>query len=109
MVFDRGSIKWASLMLPEHVKALREWIGDEKNPKARTPIFDEQMNETFDRILRDALETRHLLSITFIEVGRRITTKGIVAKLDPINEILTIRDSNEKTYQIPIHHIIQME
>jgi fructose/tagatose bisphosphate aldolase len=108
MIFDRGSIKWASLMLPEHVKALREWRDDEKEPKAGTPVFDDQTNDTFDRILQQAIETRTPLSITFVEGGRKHIAKGIVTKLDYVNEIMTIREHTEKTYKIPIDHIIQM-
>ncbi|HEY4551210.1 MAG TPA: YolD-like family protein, partial [Bacillus sp. (in: firmicutes)] len=25
MIHDRGRIKWVSMMLPEHVRILREW------------------------------------------------------------------------------------
>lgn len=105
MVFDRGSIKWASLMLPEHVKALREWQDGEKHPRARMPLFDDQLNETFDRILQQAYVDHRPLSVTFIENGREQTAKGIVTKLDPINETLTLRGLEGQKREIPIRDI----
>lgn len=38
---DRGTKKWTSIMLPEHVKALRE-LNAELN-KVEKPILDEQI------------------------------------------------------------------
>lgn len=48
MLKDRGGIKWTSLMLPEHVKALREFDWD--LTKIERPVLEEQqleeLNET---------------------------------------------------------------
>ncbi|MGV3488973.1 MAG: YolD-like family protein [Tuberibacillus sp.] len=111
MVFDRGSIKWASLMLPEHVKALREWRDDEKHPKAKTPEYDEQTHEIFDHILQEAFQNRRPLSITFIKDGEPSTVSGLITKLDALNGRVTLGGcgQNEAKQHIPIHHIIKME
>ncbi|MFA1818987.1 YolD-like family protein [Virgibacillus oceani] len=43
MTNDRGSIKWTTLMLPEHVQMIKEmWAEDDKKEK---PIQDEQQIE----------------------------------------------------------------
>ncbi|GEN31675.1 hypothetical protein HNQ35_002040 [Cerasibacillus quisquiliarum] len=37
---DRGTKKWTSIMLPEHVKALKQLLADER--KEQKPLLDEQ-------------------------------------------------------------------
>lgn len=39
-VMDRGQLKWGALMLPEHVRMLREWRDDE--PANHKPQLDEE-------------------------------------------------------------------
>lgn len=39
-VLDRGQLKWGALMLPEHVRMLREWRADE--PAKHKPHLDEE-------------------------------------------------------------------
>lgn len=39
-VLDRGQLKWGALMLPEHVRMLREWRADE--PSKHKPHLDEE-------------------------------------------------------------------
>ncbi|MFP3323998.1 YolD-like family protein [Planococcus sp. SIMBA_160] len=39
-VMDRGQLKWGALMLPEHVRMLREWRADE--PSMQKPQLDEE-------------------------------------------------------------------
>ncbi|SEA54550.1 YolD-like protein [Thalassobacillus cyri] len=50
---DRGTIKWTSLMLPEHVKMVKEvWKEDERIEK---PILDEQQAMEIGYTLRRSL------------------------------------------------------
>jgi hypothetical protein len=109
MVFDRGAIKWASLMLPEHVKALREWRDNEKQPKSGAPQLDEQLGETFDQILQEAERTHHPLSITFIKDGKPAVASGVVIKLDPLEEAITLCGPDEAKHRIPTRRIIKIE
>jgi len=96
-------------MLPEHVKALRKWRDDEKNPKARLPQWDDQLSETFDRILQEAFQTGDPLSITFIENGKPRTVNGVITKLDQLNNTVIACEKNMVKHLIPISRIIQME
>ena len=48
MIRDRGRIKWVTMMLPEHVKLLREY--NESLDKAEKPVLDEQKYEEFYEI-----------------------------------------------------------
>ncbi|KYD23147.1 YolD-like family protein [Caldibacillus debilis] len=56
MIRDRGRIKWSAMMLPEHVKMLREWAEEEKREKEKT--IDEQAWEECDEILSQAIQSR---------------------------------------------------
>ncbi len=47
MIRDRGRIKWTSLMLPEHVKMLRDWANEDMWEK--TKEIDEQKLEEMKR------------------------------------------------------------
>ncbi|MFF2286401.1 YolD-like family protein [Peribacillus butanolivorans] len=48
MIRDRGRIKWVSMMLPEHVKLLREY--NEGLDKVEKPVLDERKYEEFNEI-----------------------------------------------------------
>ena len=53
---DRGTIKWTSLMLPEHVEAIQKlWKEDERVEKA---ILDEQQLEELEFALQRAKSDR---------------------------------------------------
>ncbi|WP_404337713.1 YolD-like family protein [Planococcus rifietoensis] len=49
-VQDRGALKWTSLMLPEHIRMLREWKEeDNRVPKPELDEFDlQQIEEELD-------------------------------------------------------------
>lgn len=49
-VQDRGALKWTALMLPEHVRMLREWHEeDNRVPKPELEEFDlQQIEEEID-------------------------------------------------------------
>jgi YolD-like protein. len=56
MIRDRGRIKWSAMMLPEHVKMLREWAEEEKWEEEKTA--DEQTREEWGGILSQAVRSR---------------------------------------------------
>ncbi|MYL50241.1 YolD-like family protein [Halobacillus litoralis] len=50
---DRGTIKWTSLMLPEHVEMVKKvW---EEDKRIQRPILDEQQKDEISFILQRAL------------------------------------------------------
>lgn len=54
---DRGTIKWNAMMLPEHVKLLREWKAeDEKTKKPEISEWQlEEMNLRLERAISEKL------------------------------------------------------
>jgi hypothetical protein len=64
MLKDRGSIKWTTLMLPEHVKALREWDYHERHDEVKPNLDEDQLVE-MDFILQKALHDNLRVLIRF--------------------------------------------
>ena len=72
---DRGNIKWNALMLPEHVKLLREWQSEDK--KIAKPKLDEWQLEDMNKQLQFAYEQKLPIQINFWRDGEyyAITSK----------------------------------
>lgn len=67
MLKDRGSIKWTSLMLPEHVELLKNlWQEDKKTVK---PILDEQELELLNERIIDAASSKKEVTLSVYENG----------------------------------------
>ncbi|WP_213423025.1 YolD-like family protein [Bhargavaea massiliensis] len=78
MIRDRGNIKWTAMMLPEHLRLLREWQEEEGRREPLEP--DPQQMEEWDRMLHEALEYGKPLSVS--SRGERCCT-GAVHHFDP--------------------------
>jgi len=77
---DRGTIKWTSLMLPEHVQMVKKiWKEEEKVQK---PVLDEQELEEINFVLHRALHDNLTLDIQYFDDGFLETVR---AKLTYIN------------------------
>ncbi|MDM5339676.1 YolD-like family protein [Fictibacillus enclensis] len=74
MLKDRGGIKWTSLMLPEHVKALREFDWD--ITKIERPVLDEQQLEEMNETICAAMEFNNSIKIEYYKSGRIETING---------------------------------
>ncbi|TMW71019.1 YolD-like family protein [Alteribacter natronophilus] len=73
---DRGTIKWTSLMLPEHVRMLKEHQQSYfKEPK---PQLDPQQMEEFERTLCEAMARNCPLSLTCWKDGHFMQVDGYV-------------------------------
>jgi YolD-like protein len=107
MVNDRGSIKWTSLMLPEHVELLKRiWSEDKKEVK---PMLDEQELEMINRRTLEAYQNNEQICIQYYENGKTYEAQGIVTKLDQLNQVVVLQTRNNEKNYIPfasICHII---
>lgn len=77
-VHDRGTIKWVSLMLPEHVELLKEAFVEYKEK----PLLDEQKMNDIDQTLKYALQHRVPIEMTYFERGDYLNVRGILKKID---------------------------
>ncbi|SFD42619.1 YolD-like protein [Lentibacillus persicus] len=79
-VNDRGSIKWTSLMIPEHEEMLRKWWASQEYKEK--PILDEQQKEDINARLQAAFHHSLPIEVTYHHRGEFFTAKG---KLVTIN------------------------
>ncbi|WP_174734229.1 YolD-like family protein [Mesobacillus harenae] len=63
MIRDRGRIKWTSMMLPEHVKMLRDWADEDSYEQEK--VVDEQYLEQMNEIILEAMECNKPVMITY--------------------------------------------
>lgn len=77
-VQDRGTKKWVSLMLPEHIEMLKE-VFIEKHDK---PILDEQKMVEIDHTLKYAFANKLEVGIAYYKEGNTLRAAGKLARID---------------------------
>ncbi|KAA6446966.1 YolD-like family protein [Bacillus swezeyi] len=101
MLRDRGSIKWVSMMLPEHVELLKEY--HESLDKVKKPVLDEQNYEELNEMICAAMEENKPLQFSFYQRGKIKELTGHIHYVDALKQELRIKSlSDEK-------HIIQLD
>lgn len=76
---DRGNIKWTAMMLPEHVKMLREWKKeDEYIPK---PELDEWTMQELAERLQIAYERKFEVELEVWEEKKKYKVTGTIEKI----------------------------
>lgn len=101
-VNDRGTMKWTSIMLPEHVEALKK-LWEEQNYK-EMPILDEHQIAENNLSLQEALENDLQVSIKyFADHDHKIAT-GHLLYIDALNKRLFIDD-----VEIKLHNLIEVK
>lgn len=76
---DRGTIKWNAMMLPEHVKLLREWKAEDYYEEM--PKIDEWAQQENAEQLQVANDTRAYTELTFWYNGEIRKERGYVQQL----------------------------
>lgn len=102
---DRGTIKWTAMMLPEHVKLLREWQAeDDYIPE---PNLDEYELEELAHQIQTAAQTHSLIRVQYWHDGKAFTTEGIIKQL-PMNtpNVTVLSPQGNKKIYIP--HIMKL-
>jgi len=100
MIRDRGNIKWNAMMLPEHVKLLREW--HEKNDDVVKPELDEWALQELSEQLQIAFKNRTQVELKIWETAHIFTAAGIISKLDDTKGTLYLEDGR----RFPFHYIV---
>ncbi|UFU01245.1 YolD-like family protein [Radiobacillus kanasensis] len=107
MIHDRGSIKWSSLMLPEHVEMLRElWREDADQTM---PIIDEQKLDEMNELIHDAYNEKHSVKITFFSNQRIHSVCGYISTINPIKASLTVMSDKESLKTISFTSLIDVQ
>ena len=90
-VNDRGTMKWTSLMLPEHVEALRT-IWDDQDHKEMPELDEQQIFENMI-VLQDALEHDLPIRIKHYANNDHLFDEGYLLSIDKINQIIFMEET----------------
>ena len=74
---DRGNIKWNALMLPEHVKLLREWKAEDS--KTEKPELTQWQLEEINNELQWAYEGKYPITVTYWQDEKLHTFTSVIA------------------------------
>lgn len=103
MIRDRGRIKWTAMMLPEHVKLLRDWVKEDQYEQKK--IMDEQQLESMNEVLMEAVEFHQQVAITYYQNHRYEIIVGRIHHWDGLTGKLHIIDRFEEMHQVVISDI----
>ncbi len=103
MIRDRGRIKWTSLMLPEHVKMLREWKKEDLREQPEQP--DEQQLELFNEWVSEAKALQKKVIIEYNRYEKHGTVEGYIRSFDPFYRRFSLVNEEGKRYSVPVDQI----
>ncbi|RXZ00846.1 YolD-like family protein [Fictibacillus sp. S7] len=104
---DRGAIKWTAMMLPEHVKKLREFDWDQ-NKKVK-PELDEQQLELIEETICEAMAEDLFLCITYFKHDDFHLLIGKVHYVDTYKRELRIVDYHNELYKIKLDDLVDVK
>ncbi|KIN51329.1 hypothetical protein B4073_1853 [Bacillus subtilis] len=104
MLRDRGTIKWTSLMLPEHLTQLKQDLIDVS--KIEKPFLDDQQIEEMDLLVSEALEFNKELKFKLFNNGFVENVTGRVHYINFEQHRLHVKDQNDNTVYINMNNII---
>ncbi|AWM17235.1 YolD-like family protein [Bacillus inaquosorum] len=104
MLRDRGTIKWTSMMLPEHLTQLKQDLIDVS--KIEKPSLDDQQIEEMDLLVSEALEFNKELQFKLFNDGFVENVTGRVHYINFEQQKLHVKDQNDNTVYINMNNII---
>ncbi|MFD1019366.1 YolD-like family protein [Thalassobacillus hwangdonensis] len=104
---DRGTIKWTSLMLPEHVQMVKSlWKEDERVEKG---ILDEQKAVEIDFLLQRAVNDNLTISIKHHDGFDYRTTLGKVDSVCMTQKRLHgLQVDSKEVFSLSLHDIVDI-
>lgn len=91
MIRDRGNIKWTAMMLPEHVRMLKDW--QEKNEKVEKPQLDNYELELISYEITRAYKMKSTIKLSYWREGIVKDDYGIISTIDNATKSLVLDDS----------------
>ena len=101
---DRGTKKWTSIMLPEHVEALKQMFAEEE--RKEKPLLDEQKKMEIDFLLQIALNNDSTVEIKYYANYDYQSIKGKLLMVDMLNRSLKLE--SDTLEDIPLHDVIDV-
>src|SRR5699024_9385192 len=87
---DRGPKKWNSMMLPEHVEAVKDVFAEEE--RKEKPILDEQQKMEVDANIMRALRDDLLIEITYYAAFDYRLVSGNLMSADVFQRFVKLDD-----------------
>ncbi|TKC19806.1 YolD-like family protein [Robertmurraya kyonggiensis] len=106
MIRDRGKMKWTSMMLPEHVKLLRDWAKEDAYEKIKE--VDEQYLEVMNETISEAMGFGESVTITHHQNHKYEVVVGHIHYWDELNGKLHVLDRFEEVHRISLSSIVDV-
>lgn len=103
-VNERGTKKWTSLMLPEHVQMLEEL--DQEQDRKEKPVLDEQMITENYMVMEEALRSDLKIRIKYYADYDYKYHEGFLLSVDTINMIVFMEEININLDDVLEVHIL---
>lgn len=91
-VNERGTKKWTSLMLPEHVQMLEDL--EKEQDRKEKPVLDEQMITENYMIMEEALRSDLKIRVKYYADYDYKYHEGYLLRIDTMNKIVFMEDVN---------------
>lgn len=98
----------SSLMLPEHRARLARHRISTQGTEHRRPVFDEQQQEQFQRLVEQSMHSGLPLKVTFVDNGGCRTLTGVIPERQPDPGRLRLQ-SGDRVVTVPVAAIVQLE
>ncbi|WP_075982217.1 YolD-like family protein [Bacillus massilinigeriensis] len=107
MIRDRGRMKWVSMMLPEHVKLLRDWVKEDTYEQRK--VLDEQQWDVLNEIVQEAMKYRNHVTMTYYDNHRYEMVVGEIHHWDDLNETFHITDHFGEVHRLRKSDIVDVQ
>ncbi len=91
-VIDRGQLKWGALMLPEHVRMLREWEADD--PSNARPRLGEEEFRLLEEEIGIAYQRQCLVELHYWNTSHA-RVNGTIADIEIERRLLTVKTEKD--------------
>jgi len=105
-VNDRGNIKWASLMLPEHVEWLQDFFQENHIEK---PLLTDDEKEEIEYMIKNAIDTEINVRLTYFTSHSLIDIEGVITGYNSLNKTLHIHCADKEEMDIPFTEICAVQ
>ncbi|WP_241840700.1 YolD-like family protein [Fictibacillus sp. S7] len=82
LIRDRGKMKWQGMLMPEHVKKIKEF--DWNDSKKKKPELDEQQVQVMEDTICDVMAANQYLCLTYFNKDDFHLMIGKVHYIDPV-------------------------
>lgn len=107
MLNDRGTIKWTSLMLPEHVKMIRQHFLEEEYQIR--PAIDEQQQELLNEKINESLEFGSQVAVTFFENHKINSLKCTIHYVDTLKKRLHLVEQQGQPRYLDLENLLDIQ